>query len=126
MQRFSANNGEALKTANGVTSLYDGQWQGRPDFLRRVPVASDLGDWSYEVLDTNSDGHVDCSTMDRAVHQLNRTRLQLAWALRAMPAYAAATTTAASVVFLRTLERWAGVMAVSVRSFVGTKDCEAR
>jgi len=26
LQRFSANNGEALKTANGTTSLYDGQW----------------------------------------------------------------------------------------------------
>lgn len=26
LQRFSANNGESLKTANGTTSLYDGQW----------------------------------------------------------------------------------------------------
>ena len=33
-------------------TLYDGQWQGRPDFLRRVPISSSLGSWSYEVLDT--------------------------------------------------------------------------
>ncbi|HEY4414413.1 MAG TPA: LamG domain-containing protein [Verrucomicrobiae bacterium] len=26
LQRFSANNGEALKTVNSLTSLYDGQW----------------------------------------------------------------------------------------------------
>ena len=32
--------------------LFDGRWQGRVDFLRRVPVASALGPWSYEVLDT--------------------------------------------------------------------------
>ena len=32
-------------------TLYDGQWQGRPDFLRRIEQASALGDWSYEVLD---------------------------------------------------------------------------
>jgi predicted RecB family nuclease len=33
-------------------ALYDGRWQGRPDFLRRVAIPSNLGDWSYEVLDT--------------------------------------------------------------------------
>jgi predicted RecB family nuclease len=32
--------------------LFDGRWQGRADFLRRVPVGSELGDHSYEVLDT--------------------------------------------------------------------------
>src|SRR5258708_40083160 len=26
LQRFSANNGESLKTVNSTTSLYDGQW----------------------------------------------------------------------------------------------------
>lgn len=29
-----------------------GRWVGRADVLRRVPVASSLGDWSYEVIDT--------------------------------------------------------------------------
>jgi predicted RecB family nuclease len=32
--------------------FFDGSWQGRADFLRRVPVPSNLGDYSYEVLDT--------------------------------------------------------------------------
>jgi predicted RecB family nuclease len=31
--------------------FFDGDWQGRPDFLRRVAASSSLGDWSYEVLD---------------------------------------------------------------------------
>jgi predicted RecB family nuclease len=31
--------------------LYDARWLGFPDFLRRVPYASALGDWSYEVVD---------------------------------------------------------------------------
>ena len=32
--------------------LQHGRWQGRPDVLRRVPKQSDLGAWSYEVVDT--------------------------------------------------------------------------
>jgi uncharacterized protein len=32
--------------------LFDDRWQGRADFLRQVPVPSDLGPYSYEVLDT--------------------------------------------------------------------------
>lgn len=32
--------------------FFDGRWQGRTDFLRRVEVPSELGPWSYEVLDT--------------------------------------------------------------------------
>src|SRR4051812_46502452 len=31
--------------------LFDGRWQGRVDVLRRVPIASDLGAHSYEVID---------------------------------------------------------------------------
>ena len=27
-------------------------WSGRADILRRVEIPSDLGDWSYEVIDT--------------------------------------------------------------------------
>lgn len=32
--------------------LFDGEWHGRPDFLVRVDAPSELGDFSYEVLDT--------------------------------------------------------------------------
>lgn len=47
-------------------TLFDGTWQGRADFLRRVERPSDLGDWSYEVLDTKLARHV----RPHAVHQL--------------------------------------------------------
>ena len=33
-------------------TLEDDVWSGRADFLLRVPTPSDLGDWSYEVVDT--------------------------------------------------------------------------
>lgn len=33
-------------------ALQDGRWSGRADVVLRVPVASDLGEWSYEVCDT--------------------------------------------------------------------------
>src|SRR5438132_1963262 len=33
-------------------ALRDGRWYGRPDVLQRVPKASSLGAWSYEVSDT--------------------------------------------------------------------------
>ena len=33
-------------------ALVDETWSGRVDFLRRVETPSDLGNWSYEVLDT--------------------------------------------------------------------------
>jgi uncharacterized protein len=33
-------------------SLSDEHWAGRADFLRRVEIPSDLGQWSYEVVDT--------------------------------------------------------------------------
>ena len=31
--------------------VFDGQWLGLPDFLRKVDRPSDLGAWSYEVID---------------------------------------------------------------------------
>lgn len=30
----------------------DGNWVGRPDILRRIETPSDLGEWSYEVIET--------------------------------------------------------------------------
>src|SRR5262245_35952820 len=32
--------------------LFDGTWLGKPDFLEKVTTPSDLGDWSYEIVDT--------------------------------------------------------------------------
>jgi predicted RecB family nuclease len=47
-------------------TLFDGRWQGRTDFLRRVARPSALGDWSYEVLDTK----LARSVKPHVVHQL--------------------------------------------------------
>jgi uncharacterized protein len=33
-------------------AFLDGEWGGRPDFLTRVDRASELGDWSYEPVET--------------------------------------------------------------------------
>ena len=33
-------------------TFFEGRWQGRTDFLRRIDQPSALGDWAYEVLDT--------------------------------------------------------------------------
>ncbi len=36
----------------GQGGLRHGEWNGRPDVMRRVPTNSGLGTWSYEVYDT--------------------------------------------------------------------------
>nr|OAP95266.1 hypothetical protein A4U53_00010 [Rhizobium leguminosarum] len=33
-------------------ALRDGRWIGRADVLRRVERTSDVGPWSYEIIDT--------------------------------------------------------------------------
>ena len=46
---------EAMRSGHEVIvqgALADGRWSGRTDILRRVGVPSNLGDWSYEVVDT--------------------------------------------------------------------------
>jgi hypothetical protein len=46
---------EAMRSGTDVIvqgALLQGAWSGRADILRRVEVASDLGPWSYEVIDT--------------------------------------------------------------------------
>ncbi|MDE0692447.1 MAG: TM0106 family RecB-like putative nuclease [Gammaproteobacteria bacterium] len=48
--------GTLAQMRSGVDVIYqgtlaDGGWSGRPDFLRKVSTASDLGDWSYEAYD---------------------------------------------------------------------------
>jgi uncharacterized protein len=47
--------------------LFDGGWQGRADFLRRVPGTSSLGDYAYEILDTKLARQV----KPHIVHQLS-------------------------------------------------------
>ena len=60
---------EAMR--QGVDAIYQGaflkgRWYGRPDFLIRVDQKSDLGEWSYEVVETK----LARSTKARAVMQL--------------------------------------------------------
>lgn len=46
---------EAMRNGSEIiiqASLRDGRWSGRADVLRRVPVPSNLGDYSYEIFDT--------------------------------------------------------------------------
>lgn len=47
-------------------TFFDGTWQGRADFLRRVATPSNLGEHSYEVIDTKLARRVKPQT----VHQL--------------------------------------------------------
>jgi predicted RecB family nuclease len=47
--------------------FFDGRWQGRADFLRRIPVTSGLGEHAYEVLDTKLARQV----KPQVVHQLS-------------------------------------------------------
>ncbi len=39
-------------------TFFDGRWRGHADFLRRIEVPSELGQWSYEVWDTKLARHV--------------------------------------------------------------------
>ncbi|MBR9883425.1 MAG: TM0106 family RecB-like putative nuclease [Oceanospirillales bacterium] len=46
---------EAMRAGDPIivqAALRNSRWSGRADILRRVEKASDLGDWSYEVIDT--------------------------------------------------------------------------
>jgi uncharacterized protein len=46
---------DAMLKGNDIivqAALRQGRWTGRADILRRVPVPSALGEWSYEVIDT--------------------------------------------------------------------------
>ena len=46
---------DAMRNGNEIivqAALSDGNWHGRADILRRVPVPSQLGEYSYEIIDT--------------------------------------------------------------------------
>ena len=44
-------------------TFFDGRWLGLADFLIRVETPSDLGEWSYEVVDTKLARHVKASAL---------------------------------------------------------------
>ncbi len=44
-------------------TLFDGRWLGRPDFLLRVEVPSELGSWGYEVADAKLARHVKAAAL---------------------------------------------------------------
>ena len=66
----------AARTANAMRNgaplifqahLFDGRWQGRTDFLRRIEAESRLGGYAYEVIDTKLARQV----KPAVVHQLS-------------------------------------------------------
>jgi predicted RecB family nuclease len=64
--------------------FFDGRWQARADFLRRVSTPSDLGDHAYEVLDTKLAKQV----KPTVVHQLSLYNRMLAEIQGRDPRYA--------------------------------------
>ena len=69
LEVVSSRTREAMRS--GVRLIYQatllsGRWQGRTDFLRRVEVPSDLGAFSYEVVDTK----LSRAVKPHVVHQL--------------------------------------------------------
>jgi uncharacterized protein len=61
LEAAAADTSEAMRSGASViyqAQFFDGRWQGRTDFLRRVEIPSALGDWSYEVLDAKLARHV--------------------------------------------------------------------
>jgi len=66
-------------------TFFDGRWQGRTDFLRRIDAPSALGDYAYEVLDTKLARHVkpavvhQLSLYARLLGQVQGLELPIAW-----------------------------------------------
>jgi predicted RecB family nuclease len=55
LQQKAATTLQAMRAGHEIifqATLLDGSLFGHADFLRKVPRPSNLGDWSYEVLDT--------------------------------------------------------------------------
>ncbi len=71
LRQAAARTAEAMRAGEPLiyqAHFFDGRWQGRTDFLRRVDGApSDLGDYAYEVLDTKLARQV----KPAVVHQLS-------------------------------------------------------
>ena len=49
--------------------LAEGSWRGRADVLRRVDVASSLGSWSYEPVDTKLSSETKAGTLLQLLHE---------------------------------------------------------
>ncbi len=66
LRRAAAATEEAIRRGDDViyqATFFDGRWLGLADFLLRVDRPSDLGDWSYEVVDTKLARHVKASAL---------------------------------------------------------------
>jgi predicted RecB family nuclease len=64
--RAAADTETALRRGDDVVyqaTFFDGRWLGHADFLLRVERPSDLGAWSYEVVDTKLARHVKASAL---------------------------------------------------------------
>jgi predicted RecB family nuclease len=87
LEAAAAATAQAMR--DGVPLIYqaqffDGRWQGRADFLRRVSISSLLGDHAYEVLDTKLARQV----KPHVVHQLSLYTRLLAFVQGVEPAEA--------------------------------------
>lgn len=70
LSRAAADAVEAMREGTPLIyqgQLFDGRWQGRPDFMRRLARRSSLGEHMYEVLDTKLSRQV----KPQVVHQLS-------------------------------------------------------
>src|SRR5512142_531250 len=55
LERAAEATADAMRTGAPLiyqATLFDGRWQGRVDFLRRIEAPSGLGSYAYEVVDT--------------------------------------------------------------------------
>ena len=70
LERAASETAEAMREGASLiyqAQFFDGRWQGRADFLRRMSVPSSLGEHAYEVLDTKLARQV----KPHMVHQLS-------------------------------------------------------
>jgi uncharacterized protein len=66
LKAAAAETGAALRRGGDVVyqaTFFDGRWLGHADFVVRVERPSDLGAWSYEVVDTKLARHVKASAL---------------------------------------------------------------
>lgn len=66
LKEAAARTVEAMRAGVEVIyqgALFDGRWQGRPDFLMRTEQPSGAGAWSYEVWDTKLARHAKASAV---------------------------------------------------------------
>ncbi len=80
LRAAAADTEAALRRGDDViyqATFFDGRWLGHADFLLRVERPSNLGAWSYEVVDTKLARHVKASALLQIcsyVEQLTKTQ----------------------------------------------------